>query len=339
MATLPAAVASIGRVRGLRLLGQGKVRDTYEVPHRAELLLPRASNRISIYDHVLPPEVPRKGEVLNAANVFMRTQVLVGIPHDLVAFGAGIDAYLPPELRGNADLQARATIVRRLDMLEVIRHDGPVKVEAVMRRYLAGSALAAYEQGQAVCGHVLPPGLTVGSKLDRPIFTPTTKAEIGHDQPLDVSLVNAQEPELVQMAELCYDMAANWAESRGIILADTKLEFGRDLNLGEPLILADEAFTPDSSRFWDADEWRDAHAHGREPRSYDKQFVRNWGRPLGIQSRKPENPDDVAWVHNLTVPPDVIAETTRLYLEIFERLTGMSLDTFQEQVMHIRPAA
>ena len=235
---------------GLNLVHQGKVRDTFELPDR-NLLLPVATDRISIFDIVLNGLVRYKGEVLTALNIFWRTQVLRKLQHDLVAFGRGIDEYLPPDLRGNRNLWRRATVVRRLNMLPV---------EAIVRGHLTGSGLKDYQKTGAICGNDLPAGLKDGSKLPDPIFTPSTKAEIGHDENVSAGSVTGQFGEAIESLSLTvFSIGKHFAYSVGLIVADSKFELGY---LGEippsgkvpleMLVLADEVLTPDSSRFWGA---------------------------------------------------------------------------------------
>lgn len=179
-----------------------------------------------------------------------------------------------------------------------------------------------------VCGHELPPGLHDGAKLPWPIFTPTTKAKVGHDTHMFVSDVRAKYGvEIENLSLLLFTIGGRFALSRGSIIADTKLEWGYDA--AGPLSLGDEVLTPDSSRFWDADEWRVARRKKKSPPAWDKQFVRDWGKTKGIDTRKPEKAEDGAFVSNLKVPAAVCEKTTDIYLAIFERLTGRTLNEFQ----------
>ncbi|MEN9558124.1 MAG: hypothetical protein RL141_493 [Candidatus Parcubacteria bacterium] len=325
MPSIPASV-NTAPIEGLQRLYQGKVRDTYELPDHPGYLLVVASDRLSIFDFVLPAAVPQKGSVLTALNHFWRTQVIKdAFPHDFVAAGAEIDEYLPEALHGDASLQARATVVEKLTMLPV---------EAIARGYLTGSGWNQYGNDQRICGQYLPSGLLDGSALPYPLFTPTTKAEEGHDEAISADSVVEEFGIGIERNTLgLYTLAATFAASRGIILADTKLEFGRT-NDGV-LCLGDEVFTPDSSRFWDLGEWQKVRGGGKSPNPFDKQLVRNWGKEIGIHRLDPKIPEDVAWVHGQTVPEDLLARTTRLYRYIFWRLTGNKLEDYQQEEMDI----
>jgi len=305
----------------LILSRRGKVRNTWTLPKHRGKLLPFATDRISIFDFVLPALVRQKGAVLTAMNVFWR-QFFSGIfEHDLVAFGAGIDEYLPEGLRGDPELQAVATVIRRCKMLPV---------EGVVRGYLTGSAVGPYLKEGIICGHRVPAGLHDGSELPYHLFTPTSKAKKGHD--LHISADSVAEKYgfwLERLALQAYTMARQYAISRGIILVDTKLEVALR-------ILADELFTPDSSRFWEYMAWVEAQRKGKLPPSFDKQFVREWGKSVGIDKLKdPDDPDQLAQVHSQAVPQEVLDMTTRIYRYIFWRLVGMKLEAFQKEKMGI----
>lgn len=315
-------------IPGLDLAHRGKVRNTYRLLDDMHLLV-EASNRVSIFDHVLAALVQQKGEVLTAMNVFWRTEVMgERYQHDLRAYGNGIDAFLPPELRGNPALQARCTVVRRLKMLPV---------EAVVRGCITGTGLNAYQKTGEVCGHTLPPGLQDGDRLETPLFTPTTKAVVGHDEHWAVDEVRTKFGQKVEQLSLqLFTEARDFAAKQGIILADTKFECGYDEQ--GVLRVADEVLTPDSSRFWDIRQWlaAQAKAERKSPQSYDKQFVREWGKTCGIDNaKKPEIDSDVDWVHAQVVPAQVLLQTTRLYRYIFWRLTGRKLEAFQRNQMGI----
>jgi len=281
-------------------VASGKVRDLYAVDEEHLLLV--ASDRISAYDHVLPTEIPDKGRVLTAMSVFW-FELLAGLVPNHLA-GPPDDPRIPAEVRG------RALLVRRLDM---------VAVECVARGYLTGSGLAEYADTGAVCGVVLPPGLVEASRLPAPIFTPATKAQRGeHDEnvPFD-TVVDAVGPQLAAALRHTtlevYRAAAAHAADRGLILADTKLEFG--LDPGGALVLADEVLTPDSSRFWPAE----GYAPGRPQPSFDKQFVRDWlASPASGWDRRGDAPPP-------PLPDDVVAATRRRYVDAYERLTGRPL--------------
>lgn len=315
---------------GLKRIHQGKVRDTYALPGYPDLLLVVASYRLSIFDFVLNCLVPQKGEILTALTVFWLKNVLQGIDHHLVAYGHGVNQYLPASLHFNKGLQARGLVVWKLKILPV---------ECVARSYLTGSGFRAYEKGEPISGYYLPPGLQDGSRLLHPIFTPTTKEESGHDQSLTAESVGQKYGrELEKLTLKIYNEAQGYALKKGIIIADTKFEFGKD-NQGNT-VLGDEVLTTDSSRFWDETKWEEAQAQGKAPQGYDKEPVRQWGRTIetpfgltGINNLYPENPDHIAFVHQLEIPSEVISATTTRYQEIFRRLTGKTLEVFQKEVM------
>jgi phosphoribosylaminoimidazole-succinocarboxamide synthase len=280
-------------VTGLEHLAAGKVRDIYSGPDG--LLLVVASDRISAYDHVLPTPIPDKGRVLTALSVWWFERLSDLVPHHLVSVD---DPAIPAGWRG------RAMLVRRLEMLPV---------ECVARGYLTGSGLGSYQQTGAVCGVPLPPGLVDGSRLPEPVFTPTTKAAVGaHDEAMTLGEVEAvvgpeRAAQLRELTLAVYRRAAGIAAGRGILLADTKLEFGLDVE--GVLTLGDEVLTPDSSRWWPADRWQP----GRPQPSYDKQFVRDW---LSAHwDRQGEPPP---------LPAEIVEQTRARYVEAYERITGSS---------------
>ena len=280
-----------------RHLSSGKVRELYEVDD--ELLLMVASDRISAYDHVLDTPIPDKGRVLTAMSVFWFELLSEVVGNHVVAVD---DPRIPAEVRG------RALLVRRLSMFPV---------ECVARGYLTGSGLAEYRAGGSVCGIELPAGLTEASRLPEPIFTPAYKAEIGeHDENITfervTELVGADRAAQLRETTLAvYSRAAEHAAGRGVILADTKFEFGL---AGDELVLGDEVLTPDSSRFWPAE----GYAEGRVQPSFDKQYVRDW-----------LTGPDSGWDRAADVPPpplpaDVAAATRARYVEAYERISGRS---------------
>jgi phosphoribosylaminoimidazole-succinocarboxamide synthase len=275
----------------VRLLHSGKVRDVYD--DRGDLLLV-ASDRISIYDVVLPTAVPDKGRVLTQLSLWWFERLADLVPNHVISA-----TDVPPEFAG------RAMRCRRLDMLPV---------ECVARGYLTGSGLAEYAKHGTVCGVPLPAGLVDGSRLPEPIFTPSTKAPLGqHDQPMTFAEVEAlvgahTAARLRELTLAVYTRGARTAAADGILVADTKLEFGRDPATGE-IVLADEVLTPDSSRFWPADRWEPGHPQF----SFDKQFVRDWSATLDWD-RTPPGPE---------VPPEVVAATRARYVEAYERITGL----------------
>ncbi len=329
MAHIPPSLAA-ETLPDLPLLSQGKVRNTYKLNGcfaGNELMLVEATDRISIFDYVLNATVPEKGEVLTALNYFWVSRVFQDLlEHDLVACGALVDQHLPLHLLGNPALQKRATVVRKLT---------PPNVEDIVRLYLTGSGWKSYYQTGEVCGHKLPASLHNGSRLPYPIYTPTTKATVGHDEHITADSVakrfgTERERKAIQAACLI----ADYAERRGIILADTKFEFSH--RVGQKLVLADEKGTPDSSRFWDKKEWLAAQAKGKLPASQDKQFVRDWGMEMGIDKlTDPDDPKQIADVQSLIVPNAVLKQTQMIYRYIFWRLTDMKLQTFQREKMDI----
>ncbi len=314
---------------GLALLHQGKVRDTFVLSDFPGLLLVVASDRISIFDFVLPAYVKNKGKVLTAMTVFWLTKVFYNVENHLVAHGPAIDEYLPAELRGNPELQSRALIIKELDMLDK---------ECIVRGYLTGTGWKAYQKDGKVCGIKLPEGLHDGSELPDPIFTPTDKAKIGHDQHLDAAdVVKEHGDDIKLLPLLIYNAGSDFAKKKGVIIADTKLE------LGVGFVLADEILTPDSSRFWLRKDWEEAVKQEKSPSGYDKEPVREWGKTIktpfgvtktvitplgmtGINNLKPEIPEHVEFVHSLIVPEKVLTDCTSRYQEILFILTGQNLE-------------
>ena len=271
-------------------VGSGKVRELYELDDNRLLLV--ASDRISTFDVVLPTEIPDKGRVLTGLSGFWFARTREHVPKQLLA--------LRPD--------GRSTECRRLEMLPL---------ECVVRGYLTGSGWKDYQATGAVCGHVLAEGLRDSDKLPEPIFTPATKAQEGHDENIDrdraAELAGRERLEEVERVAIAlYQLASAYAAERGILIADTKFELGLDPD-GQ-LVLADEAFTPDSSRFWPADEYEP----GRPQPSFDKQFVRDYCETLGWDKTDP----------GPALPEDVVAGTRARYVEAFERLTGIAFDDY-----------
>jgi len=301
---------------GWRHLYSGKVRDLYEpdlpsfggVHPLGDVVLVVASDRVSAYDHVLTPGIPDKGVVLTQLSLWWFEQLSDIVPNHVVSAEVSAepgDGHVPDMVAG------RAMICRRLEMFPV---------ECVARGYLTGSGLAEYQVDSSVTGIPLPRGLVDGSRLPAPIFTPATKAELGeHDENVtfeEVARRIGAEPaeRLRDLTLAVYSRAEEIARSRGVILADTKLEFGTDPVTGD-IVLGDEVLTPDSSRFWPADQWEP----GRPQPSYDKQFVRDWltSDASGWDRRSDAPPP--------ALPDDVVLRTRDRYLEAYERLTGASL--------------
>lgn len=278
----------------LRHLYSGKVRELYETADGVLLLV--ATDRISAFDHVLDPPIPDKGKILTRLSLWWFRQLADVVPNHLV------QAPVPAEFEG------RAMACQRLSM---------VPVECVARGYLTGSALADYRRTGAVCGISLPPGLSDGSRLPEPVFTPATKAPRGeHDLNIPAATVAARAgaavaAELERITLAVYRRGAELAATRGIIVADTKIELGFDAS--GTLLLADEVLTPDSSRFWPADQW----APGRSQPSFDKQYVRDW-------LTSPESGWDRAGpLPPPPLPAEVVQRTRQTYVRAYERLTGL----------------
>jgi len=283
---------------GLRHLYTGKVRDLYEVSHDRMLIV--ASDRISVFDVVLPDEIPDKGRVLTGLSTFWFSQTASIWPNHLVS----ADPTDLPETAGPA-VAGRAMLVRATR---------PVRLECIARGYLFGSAWSEYREQGTVCGRALPAGLRQAEELAEPIFTSTTKAESGHDEPLTdaeaAALVGDDVFEQVREATLAiYRFAREHAAAQGVLLADTKLEFG---TVDDELLVIDELLTPDSSRYWAADQYE----VGTSPPSFDKQFVRDHYLALGWDQQPPAPP----------LPQSVIDGTRARYVEAYELITGEAFD-------------
>lgn len=278
----------------IELLHSGKVREVYRDGDDVLLV---ASDRVSVYDVVLPTPIPDKGTILTQLSLWWFDRLAAVVPHHV---RSGTD--VPAEWAG------RAVRCRRLEM---------VKVECIARGYLAGMGLREYQQTGTVSGVRLPAGLVEGSRLPEPIFTPTTKADTGtHDQPLTFDEVAAMvgagtATRLRELTLAVYGQGAALAAERGIIIADTKLEYGWDA--GGTLRLGDEVLTSDSSRFWPADQWRP----GRPQLAFDKQVLRDWAAGTGWD-RRPPGPE---------IPAEVVARTRARYVEAYQRLTGRTWAT------------
>ena len=282
---------------GARLRSRGKVRDIYESDDR---LLIVATDRLSAFDVVLPTPIPDKGRVLTQLSVFWFEKLKSVVPHHVVS---ATEFPLEFAAHGN-ELRGRAMLVQRTE---------PVPVECVVRGYLSGSGLKEYRATGKVCGITLPAGLKESDKLPKPIFTPATKATSGHDENISFDEMAKRvggplAEELRSVSVDIYNRAAAYAAERGILIADTKFEFG--VSVGK-VIWIDEALTPDSSRFWPAAEY----APGRPQPSFDKQYVRDYLERIGW-SKQPPGPE---------LPPDVVAATSAKYREAYRRLTGHEL--------------
>ena len=285
----------------LNLIRRGKVRDVYAVDDDRLLIV--ATDRISAFDSVSPTPIERKGEVLTALSRFWFDKLGHIVPHHLIATEM---EQMPESIRVHEqELRGRSMLVKRTEVFPV---------ECVVRGYITGSGWKDYQRTGAVCGHQLPAGLRDSEKLSEAIFTPATKAETGHDENISEEemsdIVGREVMETLRRASLrLYTEASDYARTRGIIIADTKFEFGRDRK-GE-IILIDEVLTPDSSRFWPMD----AYEIGKSQPSFDKQYVRDYYESIGWD-KQPPAPE---------LPPEVAAATTARYLEAYELLVGEPL--------------
>src|SRR5271167_3059861 len=283
---------------GLKLRGRGKVRDIYEV---GEDLLIVATDRLSAFDVVLPTPIPDKGKVLTQISLFWFDTLADIVPNHVLS-GTEFTGALAPY---RASLAGRAMVVKKTE---------PVPIECVVRGYISGSGWKDYQKTGAICGISLPSGLRESDKLPEAIFTPSTKATTGHDENISfdetVSRIGRPLAERLRDVSLTlYRRAAQHAAARGIIIADTKFEFGLR---GNELIWIDEALTPDSSRFWPADQY----SPGKAQPSFDKQFVRDYLERIGWNKQPPAPP----------LPPDVVAGTQQKYRDAYQRITGHALD-------------
>lgn len=301
-ATISGTPASGELVTGAVHLGSGKIRELYAV---GDQLLLVASDRISAFDYVLDTPIPDKGRILTQLSLWWFERLADLVPNHVIS--ADPEQY-PADLAGDAEaLRGRSMLCERLDM---------ILVECVARGYLTGSGLAEYRVSGTVCGLPLPEGLVDGSRLDEPVFTPAAKADLGeHDENISFGEVAkrtgaAVAEELRRLTLSVYSAARDIALDRGIILADTKFEFGRRPD--GTIVLADEVLTPDSSRFWPADLWQP----GRSQQSFDKQFVRDWltSPESGWDPKSDQAPPPL--------PAEVVERTRDRYVEAYERLTG-----------------
>ena len=286
---------------------RGKVRDTYAV--NSDLLLMVATDRISAFDVVLPTGIPQKGLVLNRISAFWFQKTAHLVPNHLIALADAPDA--PALLQANPDLANLPSEVAQQAM--VVKRAQRIDIECIVRGYITGSAWGEYRRQGTVSGKPIAPGLVEGDPFPEPIFTPTTKAEEGHDQNMsDAEVVDmvgtGLSQRLADTSIAVYRFAHDYARERGILLADTKMEFGI---LNDDLILIDELLTPDSSRFWDLD----GYAPGKSQPNYDKQFVRDWLTEQGW-NQEPPAPE---------LPDEVTARTTDRYIAAYRRLTGQEL--------------
>jgi phosphoribosylaminoimidazole-succinocarboxamide synthase len=295
---MPDSPQSFIDVPGIKKLRSGKVREVFDL---GETILFIATDRLSAFDVILPNPIPHKGAVLNQLSAFWFKR-FDSVDNHFVT--ANFDDF-PGNLRPfREQLAGRSMIVRKTK---------PLPIECVVRGYLAGSGWKEYQESQSVCGIKLPPGLQLASKLPEPIFTPATKAEAGHDENIDMErcaqILGEKTAQRVKELSLeIYSRGRDHAAQHGIIVADTKFEFGQ---INNQLLLIDECLTPDSSRFWPADQY----VIGQSPPSFDKQFVRDYLEMLDWDKTPPAP----------SLPKDVIAKTSAKYVEAFERLTGEKL--------------
>lgn len=294
---MPSAALDATSLPGLPPPRRGKVRDVYDL---GETLLVVATDRISAFDVVLAPGIPGKGAILTQLSTFWFRKFDALVPNHLLETDA---AAFPPELAGFSGLLSGRSVLARKCRV--------VPFECVARGYLAGSGWKDYRRSGAVCGVPLPPGLSEAARLSEPVFTPATKAEEGHDENVSFdAMANVVGRDLAarlrDLTLAIYSEAASYAAARGVIVADTKFEFG--LADDGAVVWIDEALTPDSSRFWPAASWRE----GGSPPSYDKQFVRDWLETTGWDKTPPAP----------VLPPAVVAGTLGRYVEAFRALTG-----------------
>ena len=301
-ANTPVKALTQSTIKSLPLIHQGKVRDSYDIDASTMLLI--ATDRLSAFDVILPTPIPGKGAILTEIANFWFEKLKHVIPNHLTGIDPDSVVTDPAE---RAQLGKRALVVKKLK---------PLPIEAIVRGYLAGSGWKEYKASGTVCGIALPAGLQEASQLPEPIFTPSSKADVGdHDENITLEkcaqLIGKELAEKVaKVAIQLYKEAAAFALTRGIIIADTKFEFGLDAS-GE-LYVIDEVLTPDSSRFWPADQY----VVGKNPPSFDKQYVRDWLEASGWDKVAP-GPE---------LPPDVAARTSEKYLEAYTKLTGKPLD-------------
>jgi len=287
-------------VKGLNLLHRGKVRDVYEINEHQLLLV--ATDRISAFDCVMPTPIPNKGAILTALSTFWFQHLGHLTEHHLITADFN---KMPEIVRENADLRGRSTLVKRTKVFPV---------ECVVRGYLEGSGWKDYKATGKICGHALPEGLRQCDKLPEPLFTPATKAATGHDENITelefVKIIGAETADRLRSLSLkIYKEASDYALSKGIIIADTKFEFG--LDAGGNILLIDEVLTPDSSRFWSAETYQPGHAQA----SFDKQFLREYLETLDWNKQPPAP----------SLPDEIVEATTERYLAAYKLLTGKEL--------------
>lgn len=319
--------------RRLERIHQGKVRDTYKFPGREDLLLVVATDRVSIFDFVLPTLIPQKGEVLTALTHFWLTEVLTDVPNHL-ATSQGLNmVHLLRNDYGGIPLE-RCLVVHKQKILPF---------ELIFRHHLGGSVYKKYLETEIVAGQQLAVGLPKWTRLHEPLFTPSTKEEATHDVNISVqeflTAVGDVGPSAALTCSIAYQQAYEYAREKGLLILDTKFEVGVD---GE-VVIADEVLTPDSSRFTTEEDWLAAMQEGRDPVFYNKQVMRDWGSTVetpwgtGLNNKNlsPSNPEHLAFIYSIQVPEEVITQTRQRYLDVFSRLTdGMTLTEYQSQYMY-----
>ncbi|MFA6514872.1 MAG: phosphoribosylaminoimidazolesuccinocarboxamide synthase [Candidatus Paceibacterota bacterium] len=341
------ALSTYLKKEGLTRIHQGKVRDTYSID--GDHLLVVATDRISIFDFVLNALVPKKGEVLTALTHFWLTNLLSEFNHHLIKTKE--TDLLKRSFNGAYDLKGRLPDLPIECCLVVKNLAGKLyPFEMIYRHHIGGSVFKKYQETGIAGGQNISPNLPKWSKLDKPIFTPSTKEEVGHDINVDAlyyfmtmkekGLANEMY-QMVEMLSQVYSMAYSYAEEKGILILDTKME------VAEGLTIIDEILTPDSSRFALKSDWQQALKEGRDPKFLDKQPVRDWGdkiktpfyegaeQIIGIKKLDPENPEHVSFVHGLKVPSKIINDTTNRYLKLFHAITGRDLVNYQWDEMGV----
>lgn len=316
MAILSPVRTQVPILQGLKLINRGKVRDTYEIDDALMLIV--VTDGVSIFDFVLNDLIPQKGTILNALSHFW-FQMLEssGFKTHMVAVGKAIDQYLPSELRNNHDLHCRAMVVKR--------HHMEPRIEHIARNCLTGSGLEEYKRSGTVCGEKLPLDLQDGDKLPTPIYTPTTKADEGHDEPIDANETKQKYPDHADTFLRAFAVITDYARKRGIIVADGKGE------LSDNLVICDEFGTPDSCRFWDALAWEKSRKATvrKAPQPFDKQFVRSYGVEKGLSGKlDTTNQKHIAFAHSLELPTRITRATTQTYRYIFWRITGSTIEQY-----------
>lgn len=344
-------VSTMLSTAGLKRIHQGKVRDTYELP--GNRLLVRASDRISIFDFVLNASINKKGEVLTALTHFWGTQVLANFCHHLVESGMENIEYANAAL----DYQKNDPKLKNLpiECCLVVKNmrEGLIPFEMIFRHYIGGSIYEEYLKTGKAGGQIIPSNLAKWAYLKNPLFTPSTKEEVGHDINVNADyfyeemkkIGKAKEAQwAVESLTKAYKAAYDYAKERGVLILDTKFEIA--LRPSNGIIIIDEFLTPDSSRFVLEEEWKKAMKEKRDPAFLDKEPIREWGRTIetpftdkdgnkiiGINKLDPENAKHLAFVHSIKVPNEVLENAEKRYLQIFETLTGFELKKYQKKFM------